>query len=152
MARSKPEPDGIAKTGIAKTGHATGRDEDDVAGHMLTGRGGGDDIAKTGIAKTGIAKTGIAKTGIARGDGDDVEGHMLTGRGGDDIAKVGIAKTGIAKTGIARGDGDDVEGHSMLINPGISRDLSRAHEADIQRAVRAREQESEAKRPFMKKK
>ncbi len=43
----------------------------------------------------------------------------------------------------------DVEGHSMF-NPMVGRELARAREADIQRTLRARQVENEAKRPYKK--
>ncbi len=45
---------------------------------------------------------------------------------------------------------DDVEGHSMMINPGLGRDLAKARSEDVDRAVRSRQHEAEAKRPFRK--
>lgn len=43
---------------------------------------------------------------------------------------------------------DDVEGHSMLISPTLGRDLAKARDADIERSVRAKNQEHDAKRVF----
>ena len=43
---------------------------------------------------------------------------------------------------------DDVEGHSMLISPTLSRDLAKARSADVERSVRAKNNEAEAKRIF----
>jgi hypothetical protein len=54
---------------------------------------------------------------------------------------------GFAKRGIT-GE-DDVEGHSM-INPTLGRDLAKARNEDIERNVRNRQHEAEAKRPFRK--
>jgi hypothetical protein len=45
---------------------------------------------------------------------------------------------------------DDVEGHSMMINPSLGRDLAKARSEDIERGVRGRQHEAEAKRPFRK--
>lgn len=45
---------------------------------------------------------------------------------------------------------DDVEGHNMLMHPSTSREFARAREADIQRSLRARQLENEAKRPYKK--
>ncbi len=46
-----------------------------------------------------------------------------------------------------RRDADDVEGHSMLISPSLGRDLQKARSQDIERAARAKQYESDAKRP-----
>jgi hypothetical protein len=43
---------------------------------------------------------------------------------------------------------DDVEGHSMLISPTLGRDLAKARSADIERNVRNKNNETEAKRIF----
>jgi hypothetical protein len=43
---------------------------------------------------------------------------------------------------------DDVEGHSMLISPTVGRDLAKARSADLDRAVRGKNHEAEAKRVF----
>jgi len=43
---------------------------------------------------------------------------------------------------------DDVEGHSMLISPTLSRDLAKARDAEVERGVRAKNNEAEAKRVF----
>ena len=43
---------------------------------------------------------------------------------------------------------DDVEGHSMLLNPTLGRDLEKARSADVDRSVRSRNQEAEAKRIY----
>lgn len=45
---------------------------------------------------------------------------------------------------------DDVEGHSMMINPSLGRDLAKARSEDVERSVRSRQHEAEAKRPFRK--
>ena len=45
---------------------------------------------------------------------------------------------------------DDVEGHSMLISPTLGRDLDKARSADIDRSVRGKQQEAEAKRVYHK--
>jgi hypothetical protein len=45
---------------------------------------------------------------------------------------------------------DDVEGHSMMINPSLGRDLAKARHEDVERSVRSRQHEAEAKRPFRK--
>jgi hypothetical protein len=52
--------------------------------------------------------------------------------------------------GFASKRDDDVEGHSMMINPGLGRDLAKARSEDVDRAVRSRQHEAEAKRPFRK--
>lgn len=43
---------------------------------------------------------------------------------------------------------DDVEGHSMLISPTLGRDLQKAKSQDIDRSLRSKQQETEAKRVF----
>ncbi len=68
----------------------------------------------------------------------------------NDTGPEGIAKRGAEPDGIAKRGDDDVEGHSMMINPTVSRDLSKARTADVERAVRSRQHEAEAKRPFRK--
>jgi hypothetical protein len=55
---------------------------------------------------------------------------------------------GFAKKGFT--DEDDVEGHSMMINPSLGRDLAKARSEDVERGVRSRQHEAEAKRPFRK--
>ncbi|HEY4754311.1 MAG TPA: hypothetical protein VIH37_13570 [Candidatus Limnocylindrales bacterium] len=45
---------------------------------------------------------------------------------------------------------DDVEGHSMLISPTLGRDLDKARSAEIDRTVRGKQQEAEAKRVYHK--
>jgi hypothetical protein len=45
---------------------------------------------------------------------------------------------------------DDVEGHSMLISPTLGRDLDRARSADVERSVKNKNNEVEAKRIFRK--
>ena len=42
---------------------------------------------------------------------------------------------------------DDVEGHSMLLSPSLGRDLQKARSQDVERATRAKQYESDAKRP-----
>jgi hypothetical protein len=63
-------------------------------------------------------------------------------------SKRGAEPDGFAKKGFT--DEDDVEGHSMMINPIIARDLAKARNQEIERGVRARQHEAEAKRPFRK--
>jgi hypothetical protein len=43
---------------------------------------------------------------------------------------------------------DDVEGHSMLPNPTVGREFARARSAEVERSVRAKNLEHEAKRVF----
>ena len=45
---------------------------------------------------------------------------------------------------------DDVEGHSMLISPTLGRDLDKARSADVDRSVRGKQQEADAKRVYHK--
>ena len=54
---------------------------------------------------------------------------------------------GFARKGFT--EEDDVEGHSM-INPSLGRDLAKARSEDVERGVRSRQHEAEAKRPFRK--
>jgi hypothetical protein len=68
---------------------------------------------------------------------DDVEGH------------------GIARGHVRNADPDDgsedVEGHSMLLDPGIARDLARAREKEIQKRAERHGLEEEARRPLNRK-
>ena len=66
----------------------------------------------------------------------------------DGISKRDASPDGFASSRIA-GE-DDVEGHSMMINPSLSRDLAKARSEDVERSVRSRQHEAEAKRPFRK--
>jgi hypothetical protein len=43
---------------------------------------------------------------------------------------------------------EDVEGHSMALNPTLGRDLAKARSADVERTVRNKNNEHEAKRIF----
>jgi hypothetical protein len=45
-------------------------------------------------------------------------------------------------------EGEDVEGHSMMLNPTLGRDLAKAKSVDVERGVRAKNNENEAKRIF----
>jgi hypothetical protein len=45
---------------------------------------------------------------------------------------------------------DDVEGHNFMVNPDLARALSKARSVDLERGARARQNETEAKRPFRK--
>ena len=45
-------------------------------------------------------------------------------------------------------DEADVEGHSMMLNPTLGRDLAKAKSAEVERGVRAKNNESEIKRIF----
>ena len=45
-------------------------------------------------------------------------------------------------------DEADVEGHSMLISPTVGRDLAKARSEEVERSVRGKQQQSEAKRIF----
>ncbi len=75
---------------------------------------------------------------------DDVEGHSATLRA-EGIKSLGAQPDGM----IGRAaEEDDVEGHSTLLNPTITRDVMKARNADIERSVRAKQNESEAKRIF----
>jgi len=138
MARSKQEPDGVRSADIRS------RDDDDVEGHSMH-HGGEADGAKSSLTKSSLTRSS------ARGrDEDDVEGHSMHHGGEADGAKSSLTKSSLTRSSARGRDEDDVEGHSMLINPGVSRDLAKARDADIQRSVRAHNQQSEAKRPFKK--
>jgi hypothetical protein len=43
-------------------------------------------------------------------------------------------------------DDQDVEGHYLMPDPGLSREMARAREADIERRLKAHEAQVEAKR------
>ena len=65
-----------------------------------------------------------------------------------DIQPDGVKNMAIEPDGAqSRNAADDVEGHSMAFNPTLGRDLARARSADIDRSVRAKQLEADAKRP-----
>jgi hypothetical protein len=76
------------------------------------------------------------------------DGHRLA----RDVGPEGhrLARDVEPDAGLARGVAEeaDVEGHSMLISPTLGRDLAKARDADIERSVRAKNQEHDAKRVF----
>ncbi len=45
-------------------------------------------------------------------------------------------------------DKDDVEGHNLLPDPELGREMARAREAEIERRLKVREIQAEAKRPY----
>lgn len=74
---------------------------------------------------------------------DDVEGHRFIS-----------ARDGVSKKRDEEGEGfavrratedDDVEGHSMMINPLVARELSRARERDVQANVKRHNYENDAR-------
>lgn len=68
-----------------------------------------------------------------------------------DIEPDGIAHKAVEPDGAQRRsftEEEDVEGHSMMLNPTLGRDLAKAKSADVERSVRAKNNESEAKRIF----
>jgi hypothetical protein len=62
----------------------------------------------------------------------------------DGVKKMAIEPDGAQSSKVVD---DDVEGHSMAFNPSLGRDLARARSADIDRSVRAKQLEADAKRP-----
>jgi hypothetical protein len=61
------------------------------------------------------------------------------------------SKRDIEPDGLARQSAieeDDVEGHSMLMSPTVGRDLAKARSAEIERSVKNKNHEHEAKRVF----
>ena len=102
------------------------------------------------MARSKQEPDGVRSADIRSRDDDDVEGHSMHHGGEADGAKSSLTKSSLTRSSARGRDEDDVEGHSMLINPGVSRDLAKARDADIQRSVRAHNQQSEAKRPFKK--
>ena len=102
-------------------------------------------------AKSSLTRSSVTRSSARSRDEDDVEGHGMHSRGEPDGAKSSLTKSSLTRSSArGRDEGEDVEGHSMLINPGVSRDLAKARDAEIQRSVRAHNQQTEAKRPFKK--
>jgi hypothetical protein len=63
----------------------------------------------------------------------------------DDLAKARDAgDEGIG----ARDQEDDVEGHSMLISPTLGRELAKARSQEVDRTLRGKQHEADAKRIF----
>jgi hypothetical protein len=103
------------------------------------------------MARSKQEPDGVRSADIRSRDESDVEGHAMHRGGEADGAKSSLTRSSLTRSSArGRDEGEDVEGHSMLINPGVSRDLAKARDADIQRSVRAHNQSSEAKRPYKK--
>ena len=108
-------------------------------------------MARSKQEPDGLTKSSLTRSSArGRDEGEDVEGHAMHSRGEADGAKSSLTKSSLTRSSARGRDEEDVEGHSMLINPGVSRDLAKARDAEIQRSVRAHNQQSEAKRPFKK--
>jgi hypothetical protein len=71
---------------------------------------------------------------------EDVEGHAFRAAPDGAVAKAAVRNAG----------DEDVEGHSMLPNPALGRQLAKAREQEIQRSLRDRQFEQEARRPHKK--
>jgi hypothetical protein len=103
------------------------------------------------MARSKQEPDGVRSADIRSRDESDVEGHAMHRGSEADEAKSALSRSSVTRSSArSRDEGEDVEGHSMLINPGVSRDLAKAREADVQRSVRSHNQETEAKRPFKK--
>ena len=98
-----------------------------------------DDVEGHSSSKHKSAPDGATTTRRAAVDEDDVEGHSSS--------KHKSAPDGATTTRRAAVDEDDVEGHMIgAMNPIMARDLARAKDQDIQRAVSRGNLVSEAKR------
>lgn len=62
-------------------------------------------------------------------------------------SEAGLARDASTSSQAAE-DEEDVEGHSLPISPLLGRDIAKARNAEIERSVRAKQHEHEAKRIF----
>jgi hypothetical protein len=90
-----------------------------------------------------VQPQGFSKAKAAKRDDDDVEGHRFISTR-DSFSKAKADGEGFSKSKAA-GAEDDVEGHSMLINPLVARELSRARERDVQANVKRHNFENDAR-------
>jgi len=115
------------------TGSKRQATEDDVEGHSSSVKRAAPDDATRRMDEDGL--TGSKRQATE----DDVEGHSSS--------KHKSAPDGATTTRRAAVDEDDVEGHMIgAMNPIMARDLARAKDQDIQRAVSRGNLVSEAKR------